>query len=145
MFAPTFRGGNQNDKKEVVAEVPQLDFDRLIKVIQEKFGGEWKILLRLHPQLSAKMDKMPLLSKDDRLIDVSQEPDISEIMGGCDAVITDYSSCAFDAAFAKIPVFLFADDVQDYVRNRGQFMWKREELPFSLAETNDMDMQANMS
>lgn len=137
LFAPTFRGGNQNDKKEVVAEVPQLDFDRLIKVIQEKFGGEWKILLRLHPQLSAKMDKMPLLSKDDRLIDVSQEPDISEIMGGCDAVITDYSSCAFDAAFAKIPVFLFADDVQDYVRNRGQFMWKREELPFSLAETND--------
>lgn len=137
LFAPTFRGGNQNGKKQVVAEVPQLDFDRLIRVLQKRFGGEWRILLRLHPQLSAKMDEMPLLTKDERLVDVSKDPDISEIMAGCDVVITDYSSCAFDAAFAKIPVFLFADDVQEYIGNRGQFMWKWEELPFSLAETND--------
>ncbi len=144
LFAPTFRGGNQNEKKQVIAEVPQLDFNRLIKTLQNKFGGEWKILLRLHPQLSAQMDEMPILSKDDRLIDVSQGPDISEVMAGCDAVITDYSSCAFDAAFAGIPVFLFADDVQEYIQNRGQFMWKWDELPFPLAETND-ELEENIA
>ena len=80
---------------------------------------------------------MPLQKKDECLIDVSQAPEISEIMGGCDMVITDYSSCAFDACFAGIPVLLYADDVQEYIANRGQFMWKREELPFDIAENND--------
>lgn len=76
-------------------------------------------------------------AKDERLIDVSQAPDISEIMGGCDMVITDYSSCAFDACYAGIPVLLYADDIEEYIKNRGQFMWKWEELPFDMAETND--------
>lgn len=137
LFAPTFRGGNQKGKKEVISEIPQIDFDRLISELKQRFGGEWNVLLRLHPQLAAKMDKMPLLSEDERLIDVSQEPDMSEILGASDLLITDYSSCAFDAAFAEIPVILFADDIQEYKANRGEFMWKREELPFSIAENND--------
>ncbi len=152
LFAPTFRGGNQQGKKQVVAEIPQLDFSEMIKTLENKFGGTWKVLLRLHPQLSAKLDAMPLSGeeilndsesqsnekeKDRTLIDVSQMPDISEIMGGCDLILTDYSSCAFDAAFAGIPALLYADDVQEYIKNRGQFMWKREELPFDIAESNE--------
>ncbi len=137
MFAPTFRGGNQKGKKQVVSDIPSIDFDRLLKNLHEKFGGEWNVLLRLHPQLSAKLDKMPINTNDPRLIDVSQEPDISELLMCCDLLITDYSSCAFDAAFARIPVLLYADDVQEYIENRGKFMWKKEELPFDIAENND--------
>lgn len=141
LFAPTFRGGNQKGKKSVTAEIPKIDFDRLVSVLQKKFGGTWYILLRLHPQLSAKMQEMPLAGKTDYLRDVSQFPDMSQILGGCDILITDYSSCAFDAAFAGIPVFLYADDVQEYKADRGEFMWKREELPFSTAETNETLVQ----
>lgn len=137
MFAPTFRGGNQKGKKQVLASVPSIDFQRLIRTLEKKFGGPWKVLLRLHPQLSAKLKEMPLLRSDERLIDVCQAPDINEIMAACDMVITDYSSCAFDACFAMIPVLLYADDVQEYIENRGQFIWKREELPFDIAENND--------
>lgn len=136
LFAPTFRGGNQKGKKQVIAPIPTLDFDRLICALEEKTGDKWRILLRLHPQLSAQMEQMPIDCKDERLIDVSQEVDISEIMGGCNLVITDYSSCAFDACFAEIPVLLYADDVNEYTKNRGKFMWKREQLPFLIAETN---------
>ena len=134
LFAPTFRGGNQKGKKQVVSETPVIDFDRLIETLENKFGGTWNVLLRLHPQLSAKLDEMPLLHKDKKLIDVSKMADMSEIMGGSDLVLTDYSSCAFDAAFAGIPVQLYADDVQEYIKSRGQFMWHREELPFDVAE-----------
>lgn len=136
LFAPTFRGGVQAGKKEVFADMPSVDFERLMTALSEKFGGEWRIFLRLHPQLSAKMEKMPLLRKTTGLIDVSQEPDMSEIMAACDGVLTDYSSCAFDACFAGIPVFLYTDDIGEYVKNRGNLMWKKEELPFSMAETN---------
>ena len=137
MFAPTFRGGNQKGVKQVVSEIPSIDFERLISNLERKFGGNWKVLLRLHPQLSAHMDKMPISQDDERFIDVSQQPDISELLMCCDMVITDYSSCAFDAAFAHIPVLLYADDVQEYIDNRGKFMWKRSELPFEIAENND--------
>ncbi|WP_026525956.1 CDP-glycerol glycerophosphotransferase family protein [Butyrivibrio sp. MB2005] len=137
LYAPTFRGGNQKGAKQVISEIPGIDFNRLITELNRKYEADWRILLRLHPQLSAKLNEMPLSEKDDRLIDVSQIPDISEIMGGCDLVVTDYSSCAFDAAFAKIPVLLFADDVQEYIKSRGKFMWERHELPFDIAENND--------
>lgn len=137
LFAPTFRSGNQQGKRVVAAETPQIDFDKLIEALRKRFGGDWRILLRLHPTLAARLDEMPLLKKNPKLIDVSTFPDISQILGGCEMLITDYSSCAFDAAFAHIPVLLYADDVQEYIKERGKFMWKREELPFDIAESNE--------
>lgn len=137
MFAPTFRGGNQKGNKQVKAPIPTIDFDALIDALEKKYDSSWKVFLRLHPQLSAQMDKMPLNKNDVRLIDVSQEPDINELMAACDMVITDYSSCAFDAAFAHIPVLLYADDVEEYIKNRGQFVWEKEELPFDFAGDNE--------
>ena len=143
LFAPTFRSGNQQGKRELAAETPQIDFDMLIEALKERFGGDWRILLRLHPTLAARLDEMPLLKKNPKLIDVSALPDISQILGGCEMLITDYSSCAFDAAFAHIPVLLYADDVKEYIKERGKFMWKREELPFDIAE-NDMSLIENI-
>lgn len=61
---------------------------------------------------------------------------MSQVLGASDLLVTDYSSCAFDAMYAKIPVLLYADDVNEYVQNRGQFMWKKEELPFQITENN---------
>ena len=144
LFAPTFRGGNQKGKKNVVSENISIDFMRLFAILQKKFGGEWKILLRLHPQLSAILDKMPFEGKNENIIDVSQFSDMSQVLGASDILITDYSSCAFDAAFAKIPVFLYADDIQKYIADRGEFMWKREEIPFSIAETNE-ELEKNIN
>ncbi len=137
LYAPTFRGGNQKGKKEVKADLPELDLKRTVNSLVGKFGGAWTVLLRLHPQLAAKMNQMPKERDYERIIDVSQEPDMSQILGGCDVLITDYSSCAFDAMYAGIPVFLYADDIKEYIENRGQFMWKREELPFLISETNE--------
>lgn len=137
LYAPTFRGGNNKDKKNVIAEISSIDFDRVTKTLEEKTKSKWKVLLRLHPQLAARIKEMPVEEHKDYFIDVSQADDISELLAASDLVITDYSSCAFDAAFAYIPVLLYADDVQDYVANRGQFMWKKEELPFDMAESNE--------
>lgn len=135
LYAPTFRGGTQKGKKQVISEMPSLDFEKVMEKLSESFGGKWYVFLRLHPQLAAQMEKMPLSGCTDRIIDVSQALDMSELLCGCDLLVTDYSSCAFDAAFAGIRVLLYADDVQEYVANRGNFMWQKEELPFSIAET----------
>lgn len=137
LYAPTFRGGTQSEKKSVVPNTSGIDFERTITALSGQFGGEWVVMLRLHPQLAAIYETMPVDKKSDKTIDVSQADDTSELIAAADALITDYSSCAFDAMYGKIPVFIYADDVEDYIKKRGQFMWKKEELPFSIATDND--------
>lgn len=135
IYAPTFRGGTQKNEKNVSIGVPSLDFEELKKALARKFGGEWVILLRLHPQLAAKCNKMQIRNATDHMIDVSMHEDMSELLGSSDVLITDYSSCAFDALFAHIPVFLYAEDAREYIENRGEFMWTKDQLPFLTAET----------
>ena len=57
------------------------------------------------------------------MIDVSREDDMYEILAGMDAFITDYSSAAMDASFAHMPVFIYADDIGQYVNDRGSMLW----------------------
>ena len=73
----------------------------------------------------------------DRLIDVSKADDMYELLAGCNAFMTDYSSAAFDAAVMKIPVFLYAADYKDYEKERGSLLWDLRKLPFPLAETDE--------
>ena len=137
MFAPTFRGGSQKGKRQVFAKETTLDFELLVKTLQEKFGGNWYVFLRLHPQLSAQFKDMPLRNRVEQMVDVSQGDDMSELLAASDVLVTDYSSSPFDAINIYIPVFLYADDLEEYIADRGKLMWKIEELPFSVAETNE--------
>lgn len=136
LYAPTFRGGSQKGKKRVTFEEFSLDINRVIDTLQKKTSKKWNMMLRLHPQLSAFMKRMPGSISEAPVIDVSQEDDMSQVLGAVDLVITDYSSCAFDALFSNIPVIIYADDIDEYIKSRGQFMWKRDEIPFPIAENN---------
>lgn len=137
LYAPTFRGGSQNTVRNVNATPVSLDFDRLLNVLAKKFGGEWYIFLRLHPQLAAKMRKMPVANTNERLIDVSQRPDMNEIMAATDAMITDYSSAIFEGFLTGQYGFIYADDLEEYIKDRGKLMFSLDEIPFSVAYNND--------
>lgn len=137
MFAPTFRGGGQKGRRQVYAEEPTLDFEMMTEALHRKFGGTWYVLLRLHPQLSVQMEGVPLKERSKYMVDVSQADDMNEVLAAADVFVTDYSSSAFDAANMRIPVFLYVDDLQEYVRERGELMWDMKELPFAVAETNE--------
>ncbi len=137
LYAPTFRGGSQSTVRNVDVEVVSLDFNRLIRVFEKKFGGKWYIFLRLHPQLAAKMKKMPIAEESDRLIDVSQRPDMNEIIAASDAMITDYSTAIFEGFLTGIPGFIYADDLDEYVADRGKLMFTLDEIPFPTACTSD--------
>jgi CDP-glycerol glycerophosphotransferase (TagB/SpsB family) len=137
MFAPTFRGGGQKGKRQVYAEEPTLDFVKMMEALHKRFGGTWYVFMRLHPQLAAQMKGVPLKERSKYMVDVSQADDMNEVLAAADVFITDYSSSAFDAANMRIPVFLYVDDLREYVQDRGELMWDMEELPFAVAETNE--------
>ena len=131
MYAPTFRGGSQGTNRMVEKGDHAPDYDVLLDALQKRFSGNWVVFLRLHPQLTAR--HITDGQEDARLIDVSKADDMYELLAGCDAFMTDYSSAAFDAAVMKIPIFLYADDYEEYERERGNLLWDLRELPFPLA------------
>lgn len=136
MYAPTFRGGSQGTDRTVEVGDHFPDYAMLKDAMEQRFGGKWVILLRLHPQLVARhldggMDN-PFI------VDASRVDDMYEILAGCDAFLTDYSSAAFDAAVMRIPVFLYADDYGEYERERGKLLWdlRDKRFPFILSMDN---------
>ena len=133
LYAPTFRGGSQNTTRSVETNDSSLDFKRLIQTLEAKFGGTWYIFLRLHPQVASQINAMPVKQWMDRLIDVSQCPDMNELIAACDMFVTDYSSSVFESAIMKQPSFLYVEDEEEYVRDRGNLLFDLEKLPFPLA------------
>lgn len=137
LYAPTFRGGSQNKNRNVNSEEATVDFTRLVSSLEKRFGGTWYIFLRLHPQLAAKMDRLRTNQFLERLVDVSQRPDMNEIIAGADAFLTDYSSAVFEANMIYLPCFIYADDLEDYVADRGDLMFDMYKLPFPVALNNE--------
>lgn len=156
MFAPTFRECAKNGKRNVFSAQWTIDFKRLMTNLEKRFGGAWYLCIRVHPQLAPFFREYKDEKIQERLIDESQADDMYEILAGMDAYITDYSSAMFDAGFAGIPVFIYADDIESYANDRGSLMWNMTSdsldhvtnnkimtpdidvvLPFLIARNND--------
>lgn len=131
LYAPTFRTSYALEVK--------LEFDRLIEAVKYRFGGDWIVLLRLHP---AQQNYGFSYNYSDGVIDLSDYPDSQELAAACDIMITDYSSIMFEPAFVYKPVFLFAPDRKRYVNRERNLLIDYDSLPFDIAETNDGLQQA---
>lgn len=162
MFAPTFREGAKDGKRVVFSQIWTIDFPKLLKNLSERFGGDWYLCLRVHPQLATSVEEYKHSELGDHLIDESQADDMYEILAAMDAYITDYSSAAMDAGYAHMPVFIYADDIQKYIKDRGSMLWDMStdsktivknnrkmtpnidvELPYSISQNND-ELQENI-
>ena len=135
LFAPTFRAGSQARKRTVEAEPVALDFTKVLAALQKRTGRTWYLMLRLHPQVAAHMEKFPLEIQDvSHVVDASQYRDAYELLASVDAMMTDYSSLGFDASFIDLPVFLYADDLDTYQSDRNQLYFDLRKLPYPFAE-----------
>lgn len=131
LYAPTFRdNGNTN--------VYDLDFDKLIDVIQSKFGGKWLVLVHLHPNISSNIQ----IKEKTSVIDVSEYSDVIELFALADLLITDYSSVMFEFSLQRKPVFLYMPDYESYMMARGSY-FLMSEIPF-LSARNQHDLYDNI-
>ena len=125
LYAPTYRKGRELDKYT-------LDYDVVLDALTKKFGGNWKMLLKLHPTMRQRSEE---LKYEDNLIDASYYEDMQELLAGSNVLISDYSSVITEFAFTKKPVFLYATDISDYAGERD-FYCDYYSLPFSIAQNN---------
>lgn len=135
MYAPTFRSGSQDTNRNPELQNMMPDFDALKLALEKRFGGNWTVVLRLHPQLTAHQVTAGVTNSNNSfIIDASKEDDMSEVLGAADVLMTDYSALAFDAAYIKMPVFLYVYDLKEYIKDRGGLMWDLQIPPFSYGE-----------
>jgi CDP-glycerol glycerophosphotransferase (TagB/SpsB family) len=125
LYAPTFRGDRVTE-----ARTPQ---DLNLRVLQQTLGDDHVLLLRLHPFVRDRTHLGPEL--EGFAIDVSDYPDINELMLVSDLLVTDYSSAIYEFSLLRRPMVFFAPDHDGYERERGFYFDYRTGLPGPIFET----------
>jgi CDP-glycerol glycerophosphotransferase (TagB/SpsB family) len=119
LYAPTFRG----ERITVARDPTELD----LAAIHDALGDDHLILLRSHPFVRARLAADPSLRGF--VIDVSEHPDMNELMLVSDVLVTDYSSAMYEFALLDRPIAFFAPDHAAYERERGFYLDWPDDLP----------------
>jgi CDP-glycerol glycerophosphotransferase len=123
LYAPTFHG----DYYKLEKPHGLFDVQKLICALTLKFHGNFILLYRAHYVYNK-------IICQDVAINVSNYPDMQELLCAADVLITDYSSSIWDYSFTYKPCFLYAPDIEKYKYDRD-FYTPIEEWPFPLAKT----------
>lgn len=102
--------------------------------LSQRFGGEWKILYRLHPNIA---DTVSFENLPECCIDASHYQDMQELLVLSDILITDYSSSMFDAAYLEKPCILYASDLNAYISRERSLYFNINTLPFPVVCDNN--------
>ena len=122
LYAPTYREGSSITSYG-------LDFEMLASALSKRFGSSWRVAFRGHHVVSDS-------PKLDGLFDLTDYPDMQDLLAAADVLITDYSSSIWDMSLSFKPVFLYATDLDDYSR-ANDFFTDIHSWGFPLAQTND--------
>lgn len=126
LYAPTYRG--KAGYRDASCE-NHLDGQMVLEALKKRFGGRWRLLYRGH------YFQHTFAVKEDQT-DVSDYPDMQELLALADVLITDYSSSIWDFSFTKKPGFLFVPDLESY-KNERTFYTPVEQWPYKAAVTNE--------
>jgi CDP-ribitol ribitolphosphotransferase len=127
LYAPTFRG-----QRVTEARFPT-DLD--LALLHERLGEDHVVLVRSHPLVHE--DARPGASLGGFAIDVSDHPDVNELLLVSDVLVTDYSSVIFEYALLGRPMLFFAPDLDAYERERGFYADYRSWVPGPVLETTE--------
>lgn len=109
-------------------------YEKWISAFEKKTGRKCKLLFRLHPNIASLYKNIQI---GENIINVSDYPDMQELLLITDALITDYSSSAFEAALGYKPVFLLCNDYYEFITQERELFFNMEELPFEFAINED--------
>lgn len=122
VYAPTWRGASFADPVDDALEL----VDR-VRTLQERLGPGHRVVLKVHQQVydlaRAHAEVAGLLVPNDLPTNL--------VLGVADVLVTDFSSILFDALATRIPVVLFAPDLDGYAATRGLYLTEAE-LPAPL-------------
>ena len=111
LYLPTFR-----EREAYIAEMLKTEFES---------REEYQLIISPHPLSSIKEDERFTPHGDFTAEDLIKL---------ADAVITDYSACAFEAALLMKPLYFFVPDYNEYMKDRGINIDLKAEFPSAVFE-----------
>lgn len=120
LFAPTFRGNGK-----VTGSYPEDRFDFIR--LYEYFKGKYAIIIKHHPFVNNRVE-IPL-EYTGKILDMSDDEELNDLLFVTDLLITDYSSVVFEASLLNIPMLFYAFDLQKYISSRGFYYEYRSFVP----------------
>lgn len=140
LYAPTFRDNNTS------LTAFKFDFKLIIESLKLKFKSKYVLLVRLHPNIAQLISNSPeAYDPKVKYYNASNYSDMQELLLATDVLITDYSSCMFDAMLAKKKVFLLAKDYFEYSENDRDLLFDiKKDLPFSFSD-NEIELINNIN
>lgn len=150
LFAPTFRGFVKGD-----AFYPMDRFD--IGEVFDALGDDYMMIIKHHPFVQ---ERHPIPERyKERVIDLSENSELNDLMFVSDVIITDYSSLIFEASLLKVPMLFYVFDLEEYIEDRdfyfdlklmspGKLVYSQKELVQAILDRDygldKMDEFANL-
>ena len=119
LWAPTFR----DDPADNDALLRQFDMDAFRRTL----GEDTAVLLRLHPQIHPEKRRLP------GALDLTDYPDVMQLVLACDVLVTDYSSICMTAALLGKKTVFFAFDLEKYRSTRDFYYPYADYVPGPVA------------
>lgn len=138
LYAPTFRG----HVKET-AHYPMKKFK--VDEFMEAVGEEYFLIIKHHPFVT---EKHPVPEEyAERVLDLSTQTELNDLLFITDMIITDYSSLVFEASLLNIPMLFYTFDLKSYIKDRdfyfnfesfvpGNFFYSQRALEKAIVENN---------
>ena len=127
LYAPTFRNTHVRNYSSCF----NINYEQIITQLEKQTNNKYVLLQRMHPETDTQKK-----SNNNKIINVSNYPDMQELLVSADILISDYSSCMFDFMLSRKPCFIYATDIEEYNTERG-FYYPLESTPFPIATNND--------
>jgi CDP-glycerol glycerophosphotransferase len=123
LYAPTFRDNLPAGRGRFWFQPPFR-----IEEMAAALGEDVVLLVRLHVVIRNRLSVPE--GFENRIIDVTDHPDLNELFLASDALITDYSSLFFDYAPLGRPIVFFPYDLEEYEEQlRGFYLDYASDLP----------------
>lgn len=108
LYMPTFRDNCRTDGY-------LNNLEEVVEAFEDRFGKPFICLVRFHPNVAKISD---CYDYNDKVLNVTMYPDVQELYGVGDFLITDYSSTADFFSLLCKPVFICTIDFKKYSRER---------------------------
>ncbi len=130
LFAPTFRGSGNKTAYYPMERFP-------VDTLMDEMSDDVILIIKNHPFVKDRLAVRP--EHSDRVLDVSEEENVNDLLFVTSVLVTDYSSVIFEAALLRIPMLFYAFDLEEYLRERdlyfdfesfapGEIVQRKEEL-----------------
>lgn len=127
LYAPTWRESTDGGKSYEIK--PPIHFSDW----EKQLGNEYIVLFRAHHQTT----KVLGVQYNSFVRNVSDYPNVNDLLIASDLLITDYSAIAFDYAILCKPIFCYAYDYDTYLVERGTYFEMDDLYPNKSCRTEE--------